>query len=264
MSCLVVFFFLPTWAISLALIVLMLTAIYAGFRIGSYRRNRSPKPVEDTGSGSQVSALFGLSAFILGFTFSMASARYESRRSIMVDEVNNIGTAYLRTDLYPDSIGRKMKGLFRDYVDERINYWENSRRDTALMNASINRSNKIAMEIWKMVMDYSRQPNGFVPTSQMTPAMNAVIDIVTKRNQTYLNIVPEIIVGMLFMLTICSAFLSGYSNKGTGVDWTVAIGFSLLSSLVIYITLDLDRSKRGVITLKEQHQLMVDFRKSIE
>jgi hypothetical protein len=46
-----------------------------------------------------VSAVLGLLALLLGFTFAMAVDRFEQRRTLVLDEVNAISTAYLRTQL---------------------------------------------------------------------------------------------------------------------------------------------------------------------
>src|SRR4051812_3736025 len=56
------------------------------------------------GVSSILSGLFGLSAFMLAFTFGMSGNRYTNMRNIIVDEANSIATAMLRSDLYSDSI----------------------------------------------------------------------------------------------------------------------------------------------------------------
>jgi cytochrome c oxidase subunit IV len=76
--------------------------------------------------------------------------------------------------------------------------------------------------------------------------------------------VPETIILMLFVLTIASAFLAGYSNKKGKMDWAVAIGFSILSAFVIFITLDLDRPRTGLIRLDIAEQTMLDLRQSVK
>ena len=46
-------------------------------------------------------AVFALLGLLLAFTFSGAATRFEGRRHLIVEEANDIGTAYLRVDLLP-------------------------------------------------------------------------------------------------------------------------------------------------------------------
>ena len=46
-------------------------------------------------------AVFALPGLLLAFTFSGAAARFDTRRHLIVEEANAIGTAYLRLDLLP-------------------------------------------------------------------------------------------------------------------------------------------------------------------
>ena len=47
-------------------------------------------------SGTLQVALLGLLGLLLGFTFAMAVGRFESRKQLVLDEANGIGTTWLR------------------------------------------------------------------------------------------------------------------------------------------------------------------------
>jgi hypothetical protein len=53
------------------------------------------------GVGAVEGAVYGLLGLLIAFTFSGAATRYDSRRLLIVEEANAIGTAYLRLDLLP-------------------------------------------------------------------------------------------------------------------------------------------------------------------
>jgi hypothetical protein len=55
--------------------------------------------------GTVEGAVFGLLALLVAFTFSGAAARFDTRRQLIVEETNDIGTAYLRLDLLPAAAG---------------------------------------------------------------------------------------------------------------------------------------------------------------
>src|SRR6187399_822560 len=97
----------------------MLAAMEAGRRIGVRRRARDPEGAE-IGLGTINGAVFGLMGLLIAFTFSGAASRFDKRRELVVQEANNIGTAYLRLDLLPASAQPALRERFRRYVDARI------------------------------------------------------------------------------------------------------------------------------------------------
>src|SRR3974390_1366766 len=66
------------------------------------------------------SAMLGLLALMLAFTFSMALSRFEARRDAVLNEANAIGTTALRARLLPDPQRSETLKLLREYVHIRI------------------------------------------------------------------------------------------------------------------------------------------------
>jgi len=48
-----------------------------------------------------IAAILGLLAFRLAFTFGVAASRFDTRRELVLDEANAIGTTFLRAALLP-------------------------------------------------------------------------------------------------------------------------------------------------------------------
>jgi hypothetical protein len=109
---------LPLWGLFLVIVVLVLFSIEGGHRLGRYRRTRSEQE-KDAPVGAMVGSTLGLLAFMLAFTFGMAASRFDTRKSLVLDEANAIGTTYLRAAMLPDRRG-EVRGLLRDYVDARL------------------------------------------------------------------------------------------------------------------------------------------------
>jgi hypothetical protein len=86
-----------------ALIALFLLAAEVGFRAG--RRHGRRVGDREPQVGTIQGALLGLLALLLGFSFAMAQSRYDTRRALVVDEANAIGTTYLRAQLLPKPEG---------------------------------------------------------------------------------------------------------------------------------------------------------------
>ena len=100
--------------------VLVLAFWEAGYQFG--HRWRAKGITENEGLvSSMVSIIVGLVAFLLAFSFNMASGRFQERRDVLIADVNAIGTTYLRADTVAEPERSKIKELLRAYVDNRIN-----------------------------------------------------------------------------------------------------------------------------------------------
>jgi len=248
------------WVIAILLFILMLISSLIGKRVGNYIRNKKHSEQKPTETSGLVALLF----FLLAFTFGMSGDRYDSRRKIVVEEANDIGTAILRSDLYPDSTRALFRKDFKEYVETRIAYYQVGVNVKEILKAD-SLSQVISSRLWKRASRLSKDPANLAATQQMIPALNAMIDITTSRLAGEKAKVPQSIIIMLFFLALISSFYSGYSEGRKGrIDWLVQIGFCLLVSLVVLFTLDLDRPRRGFVNLDVPNQTIIDLRKNFE
>ena len=240
------------------LFVLMLLAIFAGLKTGKARLLRNQE--ENSGNQTVVASLFGLLGFLLAFTFGMSGGRFDNRREAVVKEANAIGTALLRADLYPSADKDAFRKDFKIYIEARIQYFE-AGRDAAKMNKAIKDAETTGKLLWDRATRLAQDKENIVQTNQMIPALNDMFDSATSRNIGEKARVPDSIVIMLFIMSVTSAFYVGYSAAGKGrLDWFIITGFCLLTAVVIYITLDLDRPRRGIIKVDSSQQAMLDLR----
>jgi len=86
--------------------------------IGKFRLSRREQEKEAP-VGTMVGATLGLLAFILAFTFGLASSRFDNRRQLLLDEANALGTTYLRAGMLPEW-GEEVRRLLRDYIGPRL------------------------------------------------------------------------------------------------------------------------------------------------
>src|SRR5688572_29363757 len=92
---------LPLWGVLLAAVAVLWVALEIGYRMGTWRLQRSSGEKEQP-VGAMVGSILGLLALVLGFTFSLAASRFEARREAVLEEANAIGTTYLRARLLPE------------------------------------------------------------------------------------------------------------------------------------------------------------------
>ena len=97
-----------------------LACLDIGFRFGS----RSREIAAPEGTGSIGAAVFALLGLLLAFSFAGGLTRLEARRQLIVEEANNIGTAYLRLDLLSPADRAALRPLFREYLDARLRAYE--------------------------------------------------------------------------------------------------------------------------------------------
>src|SRR5215813_6547607 len=109
---------LPLWALFISILLVVLLSVECGYRLGAYRRRRREEEKEAP-LGTMVGAELGLLAFILAFTFGLAAARFDTRRQVLLDEANAIGTTYLRAGMLPER-SEEIRRLLRGYVGVRL------------------------------------------------------------------------------------------------------------------------------------------------
>ena len=93
--------------------LLFLLSLFIGYWTGRKVRKEGE---QDTQVYTILAAILGLLGLLLAFTFSMAAARYDVRRNLVVQESNAIGTAYLRTQMLPEPHRTQISDLLRVYV----------------------------------------------------------------------------------------------------------------------------------------------------
>ena len=163
------------------LIVAMLLMLEVGRRVGIRRQMLDPDGAS-TGLGAVEGAVFGLMGLLIAFTFSGAASRFNKRRDLIVQEANNIGTAYLRLDLLPASAQPALRECFRRYVDSRVAVYH-ALPDINAAKARLTESNLIQAEIWTLGVAATKtaEVNGNAATSLLLSALNDMIDITTTR-----------------------------------------------------------------------------------
>jgi hypothetical protein len=82
------------WIVFAVLLVLLVGLSELAWRMG-LAGNRK-KSEADKDSGTVRSAVLALLGLLLGFSFAIAAARHETRRELLVEETNSIGTTARR------------------------------------------------------------------------------------------------------------------------------------------------------------------------
>lgn len=111
---------MPMAGVYLCIVLLILAAFEAGVLIGRHHHRSRQDEGAVTSIGPMVGGLLGMLAFVLAFTFSMASTHYNARKQDVLTEAMQVRTAYLRADLLGEARAQKLKRLLTEYVDVRL------------------------------------------------------------------------------------------------------------------------------------------------
>lgn len=240
-------FLTPAWIVALAIMFIMLGCIKLGAKVGNKKLQENH--IENTANKTIFGSVFGLFAFLLAITFSMSGNRFEQRRATIVSEAKAMSVAIMRADLYPQAERDGFRKELKVYIKARIDYLSGLKEKERL-DPIRKRLHHAEHVLWERATRLSNSSTNIMPAMLMAPALNEMFDSAIATNYSEMQRVPEAIVFMLFILSFVSAFFVGYiSADNTKLDKYVVTGFCFLSSMVIYIILDLDRPRRGVISL---------------
>jgi len=243
-------------AIFLVGLAIILAASEIGWQLGSRGGSRAGGNVS-----TLESAMLGLLALIIGFTFAMALSRFEARRVAVLNEANAIGTTALRARLLPEPYRTDILKLLKEYVQIRVDIVQ-SDHSLAELRTIVDRSNVIQGALWQQAKAMVSKDNGMVPTGLFIQTLNEMIDDQEKRLAAFRNRVPNVVLVGLFGI---AAIAGGFAGYASGLDPkrnrmpVYIVGF--LVSAVILLIFDLDRPSSGFIT--NDQQSMVDVATSI-
>lgn len=249
---------------TMGLFVGMLVCLEIGRQIG--KRRRVNEPDEDhAGIGTVQGAIFALFGLLVAFTFSGAASRFDSRRELINQEANTIGTAYLRLDLLPPGSQPGLRELFRNYVDSRLEVYRRL-PDVTSAKEALAHSATIQHEIWTRAIAASHLPDSHPDGAKLLlPVLNEMIDITTTRTMAARIHPPMVIFFLLFVLALGCSLLAGYGMAASKRrNWVHIIGFVTLVTVAIYTILDIEYPRRGLIQVSAYDQVLVELRDSMK
>ena len=240
----------------------ILILLQVGRRVGARRMARDSEGAR-AGTGAVEGAVFGLMGLLIAFTFSGAAARFDGRRQLVTEEANCIGTAWLRLDLLPAGMQPALRDSFRRYVDTRIEVYQKL-PDLEAAYAALGRCAALQSEIWTQAVAASRE--GPSPaTMLLLPALNQMFDITTTRTMAARLHPPAVIFVTLVVLTLVSALLAGYGMAPAKKrSWIHMLGFAFVMAAAVYIILDLEHPRLGLINMHDADQVLVDIRQGMK
>jgi len=248
---------------SLLLFLGMVIMLEVGRRLAVRRRSKEADG-ERSNLGPIEGAVFALFGLLMALTFSGAASRFNEKRMLIAEEANTIETAYLRLHLVPDAEPR-LQELFRRYLDSRLETYRKMPNMKAV-NMEMGNSKQIQEHIWVEAVAATHFPSSHPAAGWLLlPALNNMIDITTSRTMALQLHPPRIIYALLFGLGLICSLLAGYRMAtGQHRSWLHILGFTVITVIVVYVILDLEYPRAGLIRLEAADQVLVELRQSMK
>jgi hypothetical protein len=244
--------------VPVALFIGLIVCLEIGYRLGAKRRRSVPNAHE--GCGAIEAAVFVLFGLLLSLTFFGAASRLDARRQLIVQEANAIASAYMRVDLLPDAEQPGVRRLFREYLDERMRISEMSNEAAALRE--MDKAAKVQQAIWSRAASATRQ--GAPGAILLVPAVNQMFEIARAKAIAVQTHLPELVFEFLIAVALLSALIAGFGMARGERNWVLALPYASVVALTMYVMIDMEYPRAGLIRIGAADLAMTTLRDSIQ
>jgi hypothetical protein len=197
-----------------------------------------------------LAATLTLLALIIGFSFSMATNRYDQRKNFEEAEANAIGTEILRADLLPPADAANVRKLLGDYLNQRIVFYIN--KDDAQRTRIDDRISQLETDLWAAV----RGPAAAQPTPVAALVLAGMNDVINSQGYTqaaYWNRIPTAAWFLMAAIALCSNALFGYRSRNGKAASKLALVLPFVVSIAFLLIADIDAPRHGLIHVSPQN-----------
>jgi len=199
--------------------------------------------------GFILAATLTLLGLIIGFSFSMATSRYDQRKNYEEAEANAIGTEYVRADLLPAADAANVRAVLRKYLDERVLFYMAGDEELQKINA---RTAQLQTELWSAI----RAPAAAQPTFIVGLAVSGMNDVLNSQGYTqaaYWNQIPIAAWGLMAAIAIGCNLLVGYGSRSAKAGSKLLPILPLVVSVAFMLIADIDSPRHGIIRVNPQN-----------
>lgn len=225
--------------------------LWLAYATGSRLRRNNPSTGDEHNEdiGVILAATLTLLALIIGFSFSMATNRYDQRKNFEEGEANAIGTEILRADLLPPADAANVWKLLGLYLDQRIEFYINE--DDIKREQISQRTSQLQADLWTAVRGVAADQPAPIAALVLS-GMNDVINSQGYTQAAFWNRIPTAAWLLMAAIALCSNLLFGYrSRKGATGKLSTVLPFVI--SIAMLLIADIDAPRHGLIRISPQN-----------
>lgn len=211
--------------------------------------------------GTIQASVLGILGLLLGFTFAIASSRYDTRRVLAIDEANALGTSFMRAQMLPEPHRTAIARSLSRYIDLRVRALSIRRFDLGKQATLKEHTERLQQTIWRQAAVAGRENNNEM-TSLFISSLNDSIDLYASRTATFFARVPDTILWTLLCIAIIALGMVGYGfGLAKEQGWLVMALVSVMVAAVMVMIVDLDRPEAGPTRVSQE--TILNLRKNL-
>jgi hypothetical protein len=227
-------------------------ALWLAAMAGSWLRRRNPAAGNERDDHLDVilAANLTLLALIIGFSFSMATNRYDQRKNFEEAEANAIGTELLRADLLPSADATNVRRLLGLYLDQRIVFYID--RDDKRRTQIDQRTSELQADLWAAV----REPATAQPAPVATLVLSGMNDVINSQGYTqaaFWNRIPTAAWLLMVAIALFANALFGYRSRNGKTAGKLALVMPIVVATAFLLIADTDAPRHGLIQIDPQN-----------
>jgi hypothetical protein len=228
-----------------------LLLLWVAAQLGAFLRQRRPLKEDERDDFNVVeAATLTLLGLIIGFSFSMATTRYDLRKNYEEAEANAIGTEYVRAGLLPAEDAAKVQAQLVKYIQLRLRFYQTrSHSELQQINADTGR---LQTEMWSAV----QVPAVAHPTPVIALAVAGMNDVLNSQGYTqaaWRNRIPGSAWTLMILIAVCCNLLVGYGARSAGLKSGLLFILPLVISIAFLLISDIDSPRSGFIHVVPQN-----------
>ena len=228
-----------------------LLLLWLSAQMGAYLRRRRPLKDDERDDFNVVeAATLTLLGLIIGFSFSMATTRYDLRKNYEEAEANAIGTEYVRAGLLPAADAAGVRAQLEKYLELRLLFYRTrNQRELQQINADTGR---LQTEMWSAV----QVPAVAHPTPVIALAVAGMNDVLNSQGYTqaaWRNRIPGSAWTLMILIAVCCSLLVGYGARSAGAKSGLLFILPLVISIAFLLISDIDSPRSGFIHVVPQN-----------
>ena len=176
----------------------------------------------------------------------MSDSHYESRRKLVLDEANAIGTSRLRASMVGGEHGKEIVRLLDQYIRVRMDFFSAGEDPNRLRQVQDQTSN-LQARMWDQASAIANA-NPTAVSALLLSSLNEVYDLTNMRRWAFEVRIPPYLLNLLFIFALVSMGMMGYYFGICGVHHPILSTLLFAAfTMAILLVMDLNRPRSGFI-----------------